>query len=286
MYGIPSAGAVGSALSTGRALAFPAVSPSQNFAIGVAADTGELLILIPSADGSAATVSSLTGVAAGANRIVLSPDGSAAAAWFSSTGHLQVISGLPASPSVVDIDASFLGADPAALSVSDDGQWVVGVWAQGVYAFGGAGQVITLPVDTPVALSFFHRRADLALATATQMIMISDIGGAAVPAVLWSAPVDPAQPAPAGSMLGAGVSFDNNSVVTVWDSGALVTSNLVTGASTSADCGCAPTGIFGLGGSAFRLTGLSSGALKVFNSATGEVSYVPLAASSAAGGQQ
>ena len=287
LYGLPASGAVGTALNTGRALALSAVSPSQNFALGVAADTGELLLIIPSADGSAAAVSSVSGAAAGANRIVLSPDGSAAASWFSSTGHIQVISGLPGSPAVSDIDASFLGADPAALAVSDDGQWVAGAWAQGLYAFGPWGQVTVLPADAPAtALSFLHRRADVALATATQAIMISDIGGSAVPAVLWSTPADPALPAaPTGSLLGIGVSFDNNRVVLAWSSGGLVTASLAAGTSARADCGCAPAGVFGLGGSVFRLTGLNSGAVKVFDSATGDVWFVPLAAPSADGGQ-
>jgi hypothetical protein len=39
MYGLPAAGAVGAALNTGRALTLSTVSPSQNFALGVAADT-------------------------------------------------------------------------------------------------------------------------------------------------------------------------------------------------------------------------------------------------------
>jgi hypothetical protein len=284
MYGLPAAGAVGAALNMGRALTLPVVSPSQTFALGVAADTGELLLMIPSADGSAAAVSSVNGAAAGASGIVLSPDGSAAASWFSSTGHIQVVNGLPNSAAVRDIDASFLGSAPAALAVSDDGQWVAGAWAQGLYAFGPTGQVTVLPVDAPVtALSFFHRRADIALATATQTITITDVGGSAVPAVLWSVPDTGA---PAGSLLGIGVSFDNNSVVMAWDSGGLLTINLAAGTSAGADCACAPAGVFGLGGSVFRLTGLSAGALKVFDSATGDVWFVPLAASSTDGGAQ
>src|SRR5579863_10048618 len=79
MYGFPAAGAVGAALNTGRALTVSVVSPSQNFALGVAADTGELLLVIPGGGGSGAAVSPVSGAAAHASRIVLSPDGSAAA---------------------------------------------------------------------------------------------------------------------------------------------------------------------------------------------------------------
>jgi hypothetical protein len=284
IYGLPAAGAVGAPLNTGRALTLSVASPSQNFALGVAADTGELLLLIPSTDGSATAVSSVSGAAAGASSVVLSPDGSAAASWFSSTGHIQVVNGLPNSAAVRDIDASFLGAAPTALAVSDDGQWVAGAWTQGLYVFGPMSQVTVLPVDAPAtALSFFHRRADIALATATQTITITDIGGSAVSTVVWSIPDTGA---PAGSLLGIGVSFDNNTLVMAWDSGALLTTNLAAGTSAGADCACAPAGIFGLGGSVFRLTGLNAGALKVFDSATGDVWFVPLAASSADGGAQ
>lgn len=288
MYGLPAAGAVGAALNTGRALTVSAVSPSQNFALGVAADTGELLLVIPSAGGSVAAVSSVSGAAAGASRIVLSPDGTAAAAWFSSTGYIQVIRGLPGSPAVREINASFLGANPAALAVSDDGWWVAGAWAQGLYAFGPWGQLTALPAEGAVtALSFFHRRADIAVATATQAVTIVDIGGSAVPTVVWSIPADPAQPAaPASSALGMGVSFDNNSVVMTSSSGGLVTINLAAGTSARADCGCVPAGIFGLGGSVFRISGLNSGAVKVFDTATGDVWFVPLAATSTVGGHQ
>ena len=283
MYGLPAAGAVGAALNTGRAFAVSAVSPSQNFALGVAADTGELLLVVPGADGSAA-VSPVGGAAAGASSIVLSPSGSAAAVWLPSLRHAQVIGGLPGSSAVREIDASFLNADPATLAVSDDAQWFVGSWAQGLYAFGPDGQVVQLPVYASVqALSFFHRSATLFVATATQAGTIADIGGSGMATVVWSAPETGA---PAGALAGAGVSFDNASAVLAWSSGALVTVNLATDASATADCGCAPAGLFGLGGSVFRLTGLDSGALKVFDAATGEMWFVPRAASSADGGQQ
>jgi len=74
--------------------------------------------------------------------------------------------------------------------------------------------------------------------------------------------------------------------VMAWDSGGVVTTYLAAGTSTGANCGCTPAGIFGLGDSVFRLTGLNSGALKVFDAATGNVWFVPQADVGADGGQQ
>ena len=61
---------------------------------------------------------------------------------------------------------------------------------------------------------------------------------------------------------------------------------LGTGAQTGADCGCAPTGLAGLGGSLFRLTGAKAGTLRLFDATTNELWFVPLAAAAVDGGQQ
>jgi len=120
IHGIAAAGLVEIGLSVGRDLALMEVSPSQTLALATASNTGELLVLTPSVNGSNIQVSSVNRASSGANRIVFSPGGTAAALWFSSTGHLQIVTGLSASPSVPDTDAPFLRADPGALAVSDD----------------------------------------------------------------------------------------------------------------------------------------------------------------------
>ena len=45
------------------------------------------------------------------------------------------------------VSGSLMGSAPGALAVSDDGNWLAGVWPGGVYAFGPYGEVNRLPVE-------------------------------------------------------------------------------------------------------------------------------------------
>jgi hypothetical protein len=228
----------------------------------------------------------VNGAASGADRIVFSPSGTAAVLWFAASGRMQVVSGLTAAPSVRDIDASFLGGDPAGLAVSDDGQWVAGAWSSSVYAFAPDGRAPALPVAGPAeALCFFHGRADLAVITATQVVIVSDIGGAAVPNVIYNKPNDPPDTAPVQVAVGFAVSFDNRYLAIAGNLGALATFDLTAGSSVGGNCECAPSGLEAMGGALFRLTGVSEGALKVFDASSNDVWFVPLAAP-VGGGQQ
>jgi DNA-binding beta-propeller fold protein YncE len=283
MFGIPAAGSVGDPLAVDRPLSRIEVSPDQTRALALAADTTALMLWAP---GAASTVH-IQGSASAPDRIVFSPSGTAAALWFSSAQRIQVISGLSATPSVREFDASFLGGDPAGFAVSDDGKWVVGAWSSRVYALGPDGRVAVLPVDGPAeALCFFHGRADVAVITTTQVVIVTDIAGAAVPNVIWTKPNDPlADPAAAPHAqvaVGFAVSFDNNYLSIAGNLGALATFDLTAGTSIGGDCACSPTGLFGMGGSLFRLTGLQDGTVKVFDASTNEIWFVPLAAPAAA----
>ena len=287
LYGIPAAGWVGDTVAPDRPLSSIEVSPDQSWALAVAADTGALMLLTPA---SGVTVH-VNGAASGADRIVFSPSGTAAALWFSASGRVQVVSGLAATPSVRDIDASFLGSDPVGLAVSDDGQWVAGAWSSSVYAFGPDGSASALPVAGPAeALCFFHGRADVAVITATQVVIVTDIGGAVVPNVIYNKPNDSAGTGPIEVAAGFAVSFDNSYLAIAGNLGALATFDLTAGTSAGGNCNCSPSGLAAMSGSLFRLTGVNDGALKVFDASTNDVWFVPLAApvtaSATAGGQQ
>jgi len=287
LYGIPAAGWVSDAVAPDRPLSSIEMSPDQSWALAVAADTGALMLLTPA---TGVTVH-VIGAASGADRIVFSPSGTAAALWFSASGRMQVVSGLAASPTVRDIDASFLGGDPAGLALSDDGQWVVGAWSSSIYAFGPAGSASALPVAGPAeALCFFHGRADVAVITATQVVIVTDIGGAVVPNVIYNKPNDSADTGPVEVAVGFAVSFDNRYLSVAGNLGWLATFDLTAGTSVGANCNCSPSGLAGMGGSLFRLTGMHDGALKVFDASTNDVWFVPLAApvtaSATVGGQQ
>jgi len=289
--GIPAAGSVGPAISTDRILSLVQVAPGQAMALATASDTGQVFVTTLSGDGSALQLTPISGATPSATKIVFSPNGSAAALWFSSTGHIQVLTGLAtattANVGVHDIDASFLAADPSAFAVSDDGQWAIGSWSGKNYAFGPTGQVNTLPVDgTAEALNFLHAKEDVAIITATQVVTVADIAGGAVPTVLWSLPSGAPASSNAPVAVGIAASSDNSQLTIAANTGALFTFNLATGIGTPADCGCQPDGLTGVGGSVFRLNGFNAGVVKLFDAATNDVWFVPLGAPVVSGGQQ
>jgi DNA-binding beta-propeller fold protein YncE len=270
MYGLPAAGAIGAPLAAGRDFALTAIAPTQNFALVTTADTGELMVYKP---GSSLTT--ISGAATSPDALAISPSGPSAALWFPLTGKLQIVTGLPDSPSVRTIDASFLNASPLSIAISDDGQWAVGLWSSGVYAFGPSGVVIPLQTDPGVvALSFFHNNHDLALATATRATTIADVGGATQTSVLYDYSALGLL-----SLRAIAVSFDNRVTVVADSAGNLV--NLAS--ATISNCGCSPTGLYGLGGALFRLNSPGRHELKLFDAAQGTVLIVPPALNQAGG---
>jgi DNA-binding beta-propeller fold protein YncE len=280
MYGLPAAGAIGAEIAEGG-WAKIAISPAQNFVIATAADTGEVLLV----NLVKPSLTALPGVAANPDLIAISPSGASAALWFPLTNRLEVVAGLPGSPSVRTIDASFLNASPLAIAISDDGQWTVGLWSAGVYAFGPSNQVIPLQTDPGVAaLAFFTNNHNLALATAARATSIADLGGSMQPSVLYDYSSQPLSPR------SIALSSDNSRAVVADSTGKLLDIAIPAATANLVDCHCAPDGLFGLGGALFRLNGTSTAGrsghtteLKLFDAAAGAVWIVPPALSQAGG---
>jgi hypothetical protein len=277
MYGLPAAGAIGPLIAEGG-WSQVAISPSQNFLLATSADSGAVLLVNVAKSG----VTAVSGAGANPSLLAISPTGTSAALWFDSNEQLQIITGLPDAPSVSTINASFLNGSPTALAVSDDGQWTVGVWSAGVYAFGPSAKVLPLQTDAGVmALAFFHNNYNLALATSARATMINGVGAANQSSVLYDYSAQPLSPR------GLATSFDNQYAVMADASGKIVNMNVPASGANIVDCGCAPTGVFSLGGSIFRLNGtggpnrnaLERGGtkpdLKVFDAAAGSVWIVP-----------
>jgi hypothetical protein len=168
----------------------------------------------------------------------------------------------------------------------------VGAWPFSTYAVGPSGYAIILPVSGAAeAVCFFHGRNDVAAITANQVVVITDIGGAAAPNVIWSKPdnpppADPATAPPVQVAVGLATSFDNRYLSVAGNLGALSTFDLTAGTSVGVNCGCAPASLYGMGGALFRLTNLTDGVVKVFDASTNEVWFVPLAMTAANGGAQ
>jgi hypothetical protein len=264
VYGIPAAAAIAPALDYGVEFSLVSVAAEGGFA--VASEAGSGAVVLASADGSLAP---LAGAAPHPDSIVLSPRGSSAALWFASTHRLQVVSGLPGAPTVRELDASFLGASPAALAVGDDGEWAAGSWPDGAWAFGPNGEVTRLPLrERAAALAFYSGRHDVAVATHLHVFSIAGVGAADTTTVLYDGPLNPA---------GIAVSSSNQQVVVAGTSGQILVLDAGVSSTGHFYCGCAPEGVFAMGPASFRLTGLHGGTFKLFDAAAGDVFLVPLA---------
>lgn len=267
MYGMPAAGAVGPAIASG--LSNIAISPAQNFAIATNESGAAVLVLTTGA------ISPIGGTAAGATRIVISPTGSAAALWIPADSHFEVLTGLPAAASVQEIDASAFGS-LIAFAVSDDGH-LAGSFAGGMELFGTDGSVTPVAAAGRLtALTFFTQSTNLAAATPTSVSSI--VNGTA--AVLYQGSPKAGRELPyTWEMDGIGVSTDNRWIVAAARDGTVVTVNVASGTATRMDCGCAPEGVFAIGGTVFRLT---SRGVRLVDAASGNFFDVP----AAAGGSQ
>ena len=273
VYGIPAAAAVGAPIPADRDFSQIAASPAGNYVLVSAADTGAVSIyeaehgLIP-----------LAGAGNAPDSVTLSPRGSAAVLWFSSlnasASQLQVITGLPDAPVIRQLDASFLDSGkpsaPGALAISDDGAWVAGTGTSGVYAVGPDGQVNRLPVKSATALGFFQGTYNLAAAGPSGLQMVTGIGSFAVVSNLLISDDSSLQPVAVAATSG------NRTLVLADQIGSVTTIDIATGTATTADCGCQPLGLIGMGPSAFRLTGLQGGAFKLFDSSSSAILFVPL----------
>jgi DNA-binding beta-propeller fold protein YncE len=286
MYGLPAAGAIGGVFQAGRDFSRIAVSPSQNFALVTAADTGAVMLYKPGV-----SLTPVAGAQANPDILALSPTGASAALWFPLTNQLEAVTGLPNTPVVRTIDASFLNASPLALAISDDGQWTVGLWntatPAAVYAFGPSSQVIPLQTDPGVvALAFFSNNHSLVLATAARATSIADLGGSMLPSVLFDYSSQPLSPR------AIALSSDNSRAVVADSTGKLLDIAIPAATANLVDCHCSPDSLYGLGGALFRLNGTSAPGrsgrtteLKLFDAAAGAVWIVPPALNQAGGKQ-
>jgi hypothetical protein len=270
VYGLPAAAAVGAAIPADQNFSRIAASTARNYVLVSAADTGSVSIYTTEHG-----LTLLDGAGNAPDVMLVSPRGSAAALWFSSLNQIQVITGLPDAPVIRQLDTSFLGplvaSAPGALAISDDGNWLAGIWPGGVYAFGPYGEVNRLPVENVTALGFLQGSQQLAAAGAAGVEIVTGISGFAAASNLLVSADSSLQP------VAVAATSDNRTLVLADRSGSVTAIDIGSGAATQAACGCVPEGLFGMGPAAFRLTGLDGGAFKLFDAAHGEILFAPLA---------
>jgi hypothetical protein len=258
VIGIPAAGVVGDVLPISQKLGL--IVASRDYALGVDTTTGDVLRI--ASDG---TASKIAGVLQGPGRIQMSPLGSSAALFFPSVQRIQVLTGLPAAPTLLREIASPFDGTPSALAVSDDGTLVAGIWPQGSYLLRSTGEVSALPGVTPlIALAFAPGSSDLAVVSAAAAQIVKDSG--LIRIASFDTPISPVAAA-----------LTKRQLTVAATGGSILLFDLASGVSSSLDCQCSPQGLFPLGQSVFRLTGLSNGAFKILDTAQSAVWQVPLA---------
>jgi hypothetical protein len=269
--GIPAAAAIQPALDLKQNFTRVVASPANDYALVTIARLGTVSIFTP-----AHGLTPLARAATAPDLVVTSPRGSAAVLWFSRTDSAEVVTGLPGAPVIRQITASFARTVPSSLAISDDGQWLAAAWSggsqPGLYMWSQYGQVNQLPVlESVAAVAFFQGRGDLAVSIPHQVLTLRSADGFNVRSALYDS--GDWQP----DVAALAVSPDNTSVILADRTGWIVSIDAASGNAVKVDCGCRPEGLFGMGQSAFRLTGLDNGAIRLFDAVRSEVLFAPLA---------
>lgn len=270
VFGIPSSASIARAIDSLPQLSRAVAAPGADHVLAILADTGEVAVLRP---GRGLKIVDQAGIAP--DSITLSPRGSSAVLWFNSISRAQIVTGLPDAPQLRMVEAAFLGENPSALAISDDGAWLAGLWSRGLYAFGPLGESNWVSIEGGRTLVFLEGNHDLAVATPRGVYRVIDIGGRSEIRPVITAGESALQP------VALGVSSSNRRLILAEQSGKLTSVRIEDGTITEADCACAPQGLFRLTRSAFRVTDLTERYFKIFDSDTGQVLLAPLAEASA-----
>jgi hypothetical protein len=280
--GVLGASVVGRPLVLDSGIRNAVISPKQDYALATRSESGKLVLIRLGSD--PVRLDSLGGVHAGANRIAISPSGTAAAV-FGQDRTVQSIRRLPDTPELVfEFDASDIPGHLQGMAVADDGTLAVlnfmtpGDAALWVVSANGSRWV--LPAQRPSAASFLTNRHDVLIAddAAQEVFLLSNID----------------QEAARLSVASFGDGFHAFSGVAASEDGLHVfisstKSDTVTlvdleqGLSAAIPCQCQATGFRALkGASVFRLSDLTDGPITILDASSAEPRIIVLPVAPAA----
>ena len=263
ILGVPGASLLGATVDTGVGLTAVAVSPNQDYALAVAGDRREVVLIPLAVASNGAAAAAVDGALSEPDLMVLSPTGNSAAIYRRNGGLLQVLTGLPDSPHILrEVPGTAAGEPITSLAVADDGRVVVGAVADNSLVIVADGIPRFLPLDRPVsAIAFRPRTHDAAIA-----------GGPSAQAWLIlratdSADLQPLAGPDSGFIDPVAVEFSlDGRYLFVADAGNLIQLDTSGAPPQSFSCACNITGLHRLtGNSVFRLTDSSAGPLTIFD---------------------
>jgi len=275
ILGIPGAAIMGDPFKTELDLRRVSISPQQDYALASQGDHNEIVVL--RFDRAAMTSTPVPDTHRGPVLMVFSPGGRVAAIHYKDRNRIQVLSGLPASPKVVDELYLTGSALPSALAVGDDNTVLAGVGTS-VFWVTRSGEVPVLTGVRKVSAITLQsaRLALVADATTNQIHRLHNLTSALETDIL----AGPAQGI--ATPVAVAVSSDGRRAFAAnGKSGTVAILDLIGKAPVrKIACGCKLTGLDRLDGdNLFRLTELSNRPMWVLEASTKEtrVVFVPAA---------
>ncbi len=269
--GIPGAATLGDAVNPGFPLASATVSPRQDFALALRADDSSVVLVRA---GGASTA--VPGARPAPALMVFSPAGTTAALYDSGAGRVQVLTGLPDAAAVQsDVDISALAGPVAALAVDDAGSTL--------FLAAGAAETVALNrigMDgTSQFLASFRSVAALRLSVDGREALVVDSAAGAVYAIRDLRGAGRMETIASGrDGLGTPIAVESDSAGRVFvadQAGNVTILDRGRGPAVSLPCGCMPTGLFRLSGTAtFRLTDPSDGPMWVLDASGSDARIV------------
>jgi len=243
--GVPGAARVDASGDTGSGFAMAVAAGSHDYSLLLDSRGALYLATLPGGTPRQISAGPWSGVA-------ISASGGYAVVYAASGTAPQVISGLPQQPAFHNMDGSAAGI--AAAAVGDDGTALLATHASGggvallaVPLGGAASRAMTVGTFGGMAFVPGSDRALVADAASGTVTQLSNVNGAPSTSLVSGAKI--AQP------VGLDVSADGKWAVAANGAGTVMRLDL-SGQSLpiTAKCGCAPTTVANLSGSAFRLT--------------------------------
>ncbi|MEO8592850.1 MAG: hypothetical protein ABI759_05985 [Candidatus Solibacter sp.] len=280
--GIPGAATIGEA-ADGSRFSFAEISPGQDLALALStADRRLYAVRLPAVDEYA-----IAGATPALSRIVFSPAGRSAVLVGE---RLQILTGLPASPTVVDLAEPASVLETGMIAITDDAQQLLlsstdgGTTTLWLVVPGSAPQ--PLPLSSPMAAAAFRPGGHDAIAVTRSgdIFLIQNPRQSVHIRLIFAGDSRTSDP------VAIRLSADGKTAYTVSSRGIVTSVDLLAGSAASAQCDCQPTGLYPMrSDSLFRITEISDSPMKLFDASAPlpRVWFVPvdMAVAAAGGGE-
>jgi DNA-binding beta-propeller fold protein YncE len=272
ILGIPGASVLGAPLAFPFAIVDAAISPRQDYILVLTGQDHALRLLRPAQAG--VLIRSIDGVMQGADRVFISPAGSALAIYHIADGLIQVVTGVPDSPTV---QQELRRANPGdvfrSVAISDDGAAVLAAGSEtgslSLTIFGRDGVARQLPTSGSISAMAFRSQTHDALIADPQTHQVSLLRNATE-----AAEFQVVGGIKDGVFAPVAVEFASDGLtafVANSETGNVAILDLTGGPARSISCDCRPTGLYRLSGdSLFRLNDPSGGPMLLLDGSDGQ----------------